>query len=331
MLHQRRRDHIDDNLVAQLGSGVWSPTRIESKTRIHEQWFDILIESTSVIHVNIDMRKFPEHLHWQYGASVLGTDEHGTWLHVPTGTMARRGEEPPRKLEMGFIGLVPSDGQWWMAEFYLSHPWHLVYVNIGTPPEWDGDRIYQVDLDLDVVLTPDGSIQVLDEDDFALNQVRYGYPADLIAVGSALHWFDQTRFLAEASRVATPGAWLVIYDHWFTGEMQDRPEFGTWTRDVYLRAYPAPPRDRSWQPPADLGHWRHVAWRQYDHPVDFTIDEMASYLLTQSNLQTVIERGDQTEDELRTRLRTEIAPLFNRNRSRTFLFGGFVACHRRSS
>ena len=39
---------------------------------------------------------------------------------------------------------------------------------------------------------------------------------DLLSVGSALHWFDQERFLAEASRVARPEAWLVVYDHWFT-------------------------------------------------------------------------------------------------------------------
>ncbi|MEN8182817.1 MAG: beta-eliminating lyase-related protein [Myxococcota bacterium] len=102
-------------------------------------------------------------------------------LFFPSGTMARRGEEPASRFKTGFIGLVPSGGQWWMAEFYLSHPWHLIYVNIGTPPAWDGDRIHQIDLDLDVALRPDGSIHVLDEDEFVLHQVRYGYPTDLIA------------------------------------------------------------------------------------------------------------------------------------------------------
>ena len=44
---------------------------------------------------------------------------------------------------------------------------------------------------------------------------------DLISVGSALHWFDQARFLSEATRVATAEAWLVVHDHWFAGQMQD--------------------------------------------------------------------------------------------------------------
>lgn len=166
-----------------------------------------------------------------------------------------------------------------------------------------------------------GSAEELPVDDTSCN---------LIAVGSALHWFDQDRFLSEASRVATSDAWLVVHDHWFGGEMQGRPEFGEWVRNVYLNTYPSPPRDRSWRPPTDLGDWRHVAWERYDHPVDFTVDDLASYLLTQSNLQTVLERGDQTEDKLRIWLQSEIAPFFDTEQSHTLLFGGFVACHRRS-
>ncbi len=71
---------------------------------------------------------------------------------------------------------------------------------------------------------------------------------DLIGVGSALHWFDQARFLEEASRIARPGAQLVVHDHWFTGQMQDHKDFTAWARDVYLSTYPSPPRDRSWPP-----------------------------------------------------------------------------------
>lgn len=151
---------------------------------------------------------------------------------------------------------------------------------------------------------------------------------DLISVGSALHWFDQKRFLAEASRVARTGAWLVVYDHWFTGQMEKREDFGSWVRDVYLATYPSPPRDRSWQPPEDLGSWRHMGWEQYDQQVVFTADQLATYLLTQSNLQTVIERGDETEDQLRSWLLEELTPFFADDPAAWFLFGGFVARHR---
>lgn len=152
--------------------------------------------------------------------------------------------------------------------------------------------------------------------------------SDLISVGSALHWFDQERFLVEVSRIARPRAWLVIYDHWFTGRMQGHSGFERWFREVYLTRYPAPPRDRSWRPPDDLGSWRHTGWERFEHSVAFTVDRLAAYLLTQSNLQTVIERGDRTEQELRSWLVVETSPFFGDDPVGQFDFGGFVACHR---
>ncbi len=106
-------------------------------------------------------------------------DEHGTWLHVPAGTVARRGHEPPRRLETGFVMCVPP-AAWWLVEFYWYHPQRAVYVNIGTPPVWHGSWVSQVDLDLDVVRNLDGSVVTLDEDELIVNQRQLGYPAELI-------------------------------------------------------------------------------------------------------------------------------------------------------
>jgi hypothetical protein len=94
------------------------------------------------------------------------------------GTTARRGIEPSGSLGIGFIQLIPSD-EWWIAEFYTNHPRVTVYVNIGTPPLWDGDRVHQVDLD--VIRKLDGTVAVLDECELVVHQVRYRYPPDLIA------------------------------------------------------------------------------------------------------------------------------------------------------
>jgi hypothetical protein len=129
--------------------------------------------------IHIDERKWPERLHWQFDARYLGDDEYGVWLYAPAGTAARRGMEPPLELRHGFVVCVP-EGDWWIAEFYWDHPWHEIYVNVGTPPRWEGDRMTQVDLDLDVVRKVDGSVAVLDEDEFAEHQIVYDYPDDLI-------------------------------------------------------------------------------------------------------------------------------------------------------
>jgi uncharacterized protein len=134
---------------------------------------------TSGTPIRWDGRKWPERLHWQFTMRRLGEDEHGVWLSVPPGTVVRRGHEPSRVLETGFVSLVPI-GSWWEAEFYPNHPRHEVYVNIGTPCEWHGDVVRQIDLDLDVVRNLDGSVELLDTDEFEDHQIRFRYPRELI-------------------------------------------------------------------------------------------------------------------------------------------------------
>lgn len=129
--------------------------------------------------IHIDERKWPDEPHWQIYGERIGEDEHGVWLWIPQGSAVRKGFEEPIALTHGFVMLVPRD-EWWLVEFYTDHPWHLVYVNIGTPPEWDGARFTQIDLDLDVARKIDESVVVLDEDEFLDHQSRYGYPEDLI-------------------------------------------------------------------------------------------------------------------------------------------------------
>lgn len=54
----------------------------------------------------------------------------------------------------------------------------LWYCNINTPPDLNGETLTYVDLDIDLVVHPDFSIQVLDKDEFEVNAKRYGYSDD---------------------------------------------------------------------------------------------------------------------------------------------------------
>jgi hypothetical protein len=134
--------------------------------------------------VRIDERKYPASQHWRFAGTVLGTDAHGTWLGMPAGTVAQRGEEPPRTLPIPFVVLVPHDDPW-LVEVYDGHPELLTYVNIGSVPRWDGDRVTQLDLDLDVVATHDGTVRVLDRDEFVDRSRSWGYPQALVAHAEA--------------------------------------------------------------------------------------------------------------------------------------------------
>jgi hypothetical protein len=139
--------------------------------------------------VRIEMTKWGGRPHWQIPAVWLGTDEQGDWLGIPAGTrMARPGLEAVSEADQ--VGLIPravgSDlERGWMATFHRA-PWHIwVYVDMSTPPFWDGDTVRAVDLDLDVIRDREGDVVVDDEDEFAEHQVAFSYPPEIIALAAA--------------------------------------------------------------------------------------------------------------------------------------------------
>ncbi len=49
------------------------------------------------------------------------------------------------------------------------------YCNINVPPDFSGQVLSYVDLDIDILVEPDHSYRILDRDDFERNSIRYGY------------------------------------------------------------------------------------------------------------------------------------------------------------
>jgi len=66
----------------------------------------------------------------------------------------------------------------WYNVIHNSVPMYdrVWYCNVATPAVLDGDTLRYTDMDLDIAVTTDGEVQVLDEDEFDTNQARYGYP-----------------------------------------------------------------------------------------------------------------------------------------------------------
>jgi ubiquinone/menaquinone biosynthesis C-methylase UbiE len=146
---------------------------------------------------------------------------------------------------------------------------------------------------------------------------------DLTIVGSALHWFHRDAFVAQAARVATDDAYLVVHDHGFTGQMDDVPGFHEWIHHRYLRGYPAPPRGEKLAPGVDLGPFRFLTTERYEQTVEVTRDHLAGYLTTQSNLQVVMTSPQASTDVLHW-LEKELNPFFESADHRTVRFAGMV-------
>lgn len=75
------------------------------------------------------------------------------------------------------------------TEFFWTDRWYSIfrfsapdgrllkfYCNINTPPTFESGVLTFVDLDVDVLVQPDLSFEVLDEDEFEHHAELYGYP-----------------------------------------------------------------------------------------------------------------------------------------------------------
>ena len=148
---------------------------------------------------------------------------------------------------------------------------------------------------------------------------------DLVTVGLAFHWFDQPAFLAEAARVMKPLGWLVIYNHGFAGEMEESPAFKAWAWETYPKQFPQPPREArgvadALVPPGPFALRGTEAFTT-DHVM--TVDELAAYLTTQSNVVAAIETGVTTIDAATEWIADGVRRLFKGERG-TMKFAGTI-------
>jgi hypothetical protein len=110
----------------------------------------------------------------------LGTDEHGTWLWMPPGTVVTTATGTMQVLPC--LRLIPVGSRWsaYFVPAVAGRP-RQVYVDITTPAVRSGDVIEFVDLDLDVQQMDDEPVEVLDGEEFQRNRQRMGYPPEVAA------------------------------------------------------------------------------------------------------------------------------------------------------
>jgi ubiquinone/menaquinone biosynthesis C-methylase UbiE len=155
---------------------------------------------------------------------------------------------------------------------------------------------------------------------------------ELLAAALALHWFDRDLFLAEAYRVLRPGGWLFIYNTWFRGTMEGRPEFATWSRDRYLARFPIPPRAGEPITARDgslIGFTETARW-DVEARVSMSPERLSRYLTTQSNVSAGLAREEESLDNATNWLEEQVAPYF-RGAEEFFPFGGSAWLLRRDA
>jgi len=133
--------------------------------------------------VRVVYTKYDGSLHWNFTMRYLGEDEHGTWLGAPPGLVARRGHDHQMIVAEPHVLLFPRGEVWWTAVFNAEPARTEIYCDIATPARWpEPGEVTLADLDLDVVRRrADQRVAIVDVDEFAEHQHKYGYPAEVIS------------------------------------------------------------------------------------------------------------------------------------------------------
>lgn len=115
----------------------------------------------------------------------------------------------PEEVKHDLLGTIPSGTH--SLEYYWLDRWYNVfrfgeptgelrnyYCNVNLPPEFVDNVLSYVDLDLDILVAPDHSYQILDAEDFEKHAKLYNYSADVRA--NAMRAVDELVGLIEARR-----------------------------------------------------------------------------------------------------------------------------------
>ena len=128
--------------------------------------------------ITVHARKFDGRLHREWQASLVAQ---GDSLIIVEGVF----EEEIRHPQLGTIaaGTLSTEYYWtdrWYSVFRFREPSGALrnyYCNINQPAEFDGRVLTFVDLDIDVLVAPDFSYRILDEEEFVAHATHYDYPA----------------------------------------------------------------------------------------------------------------------------------------------------------
>lgn len=153
-----------------LGISPWTMSRWVKTAKAEGSEAEIVVRSL----------KFDGSLHREWRARLVRRDDP---LLVLEGIFAEEVRHPL----LGIIahGTVSTEYYWtdrWYSVFRFKEPTgehRNFYCNINRPPAFDGRFLTFIDLDIDVLVAPDFTTSVLDEDEFVAHAARYGYPADV--------------------------------------------------------------------------------------------------------------------------------------------------------
>ncbi len=137
-------------------------------------------ETAEMNHIEVQARKYDGRVHRRWRARLLEETDNLIVLDAEFDTEVRH----------PLLGIIPVGTK--SLEYYWTDRWYSVfrfsdasgnlrnyYCNINQPALFADDVLSFIDLDIDVLVRPDFSFDVLDEDEFETHALSFAYPSEL--------------------------------------------------------------------------------------------------------------------------------------------------------
>jgi len=151
---------------------------------------------------------------------------------------------------------------------------------------------------------------------------------DLLTVSSGVHWFEIDKFLKESNRLLIKEGWLIIYDNYFLSEMKEEIGFRDWFPEIYLKKYPSPSRNNKYDwTKSNLREkgFELINEERFKNEIIFTKEELILYFTTQSNISSVINKGNESYKEIENWLAEELSKFYDEEKTtRTLKYGNWI-------
>lgn len=130
--------------------------------------------------ITVNSRKFDQTIRRSWQCELVSTNDE---IIVLQGVFDAEVQHPDLgSIERGTVSLEYFWTDRWYNIFRFSEPDGALrnyYCNVAMPPTFDGKVLDYVDLDIDIVVWPDKSYQVVDESEFEANADRWNYPTSV--------------------------------------------------------------------------------------------------------------------------------------------------------
>jgi hypothetical protein len=148
--------------------------------------------------------KWPDRTRWQVPLQVVADDRYGLWAWSEPQTRDQGADYD------AYLKLIPAY-DWWVATWILNRGELIkLYIDVTTPAKWvTPDHVTMVDLEVDVHRLPDGTVEVLDEEEFAERSLEWQYPSLFVEVVPRVGQLLAARLIAGDEPFGTHGAGLI--------------------------------------------------------------------------------------------------------------------------